>query len=154
MADEKKEIFEGKIEELETMINRKKELWNNTIKDLSNRLRNKAPNELVDLQADVISQKQILIDEVSEYAVKLAKDISKKRMMYKTHFENYKMEYQIKTNVGELGKLIESELALHERKLNVYETYIDYLKDTGKNLEQINYGIKNKIELINLFGID
>ena len=101
-----------------------------------------------------VEYKQMIIDESVEYAVKLAKDVSKKKKLYKKHFELYKTEYNIKTNVGELGRLIESELALHERKLNIYESYIEFLKDTGKNLEQINYGIKNKIELINLFGID
>lgn len=146
--------FDEILNKMENLIAEKVKVWNNTVNVLSNRLKNKEPKELIDLQADVISHKQMIIDESVEYAVKLAKDVSKKKKLYKKHFELYKTEYNIKTNVGELGRLIESELALHERKLNIYESYIEFLKDTGKNLEQINYGIKNKIELINLFGID
>jgi len=154
MTDESKEKFEAALDAIELNLNKKKELWNNTIHELAGRLKNKNPQELTDLQADTISHKQRLIDEMSEYAVKLAKDISSKKQLYKKHFEGYKTDYQIKTGVGELTKLIESDLAMHERKLNIYEAYILYLKDTGSNLEQINYGIKNKISLINYFGID
>lgn len=154
MTEDKSQKFDDVLDKLEKMLEEKRKYWNSTIAMHSDRLRNKDANELIDLQASVISQKQILVDETAEYAVKLAKDVSKKKMLYKQQFEIYKKEYPIKTNVGELSKLIDSELAMHERKLNIYETYIEFMKDTGKNLEQINYGIKNKIELINIFGID
>lgn len=154
MAEDIKNVFDKMLDELESKLDEKKKLWSQTLINLSGRLKNKEPRELVELQAEVISQKQNLIDEMAEYAVKLAKDVSKKKVLYKQHFENYKQTYSIKTNVGELGKLIEAELAMHERKLNIYEIYIEFLKDTGKNFEQLNYGIKNKIELVNIFGID
>jgi D-Tyr-tRNAtyr deacylase len=153
MADDVKDKFESLLDDLENSFERKKEIWNNTVKGLANRLRNKDPRELVDLQADTISQKQILVDEINDYLVKLAKDTSKKKALYKSKIELYKV-HPIKLNTGEMGKMIESDLCLHERKLNIYESYIDYLRETGKNLEQINYGIKNKIELVNQFGID
>jgi exonuclease VII large subunit len=153
MADDAKEKFESILDDLENSFERKKEIWNNTIKELANRLRNKNPKELVDLQADTISQKQMVVDETTDYLVKLAKDTSKKKSLYKSKIEIYKV-HPIKLTTGEMGKMIESDLSLYERKLNIYEAYIEYLRETGKNLEQINYGIKNKIELINQFGID
>lgn len=148
-----KKEFEEILDKLEENIKKKREMWNNTLTELSNQLKNKEPRELVELQASTISYKQQILDEISEYAVKLAKDVSKKKSLYKQHLEVYK-NYPIKLNAGETGKMVESELAIHERKLNIYEIYIEFLKDTGSNLDSLNYGIKNKIELINIFGVD
>lgn len=148
-----REDFEAILDSLEINIEQKRKMWNNTVTELTDRLKNKDPRELVELQASTISHKQMILDELSEYAVKLAKDLSKKKLLYKKHLEVYK-NYPIKLNAGETGKMVESELAIHERKLNIYEIYIDFLKNTGSNLDSLNFGIKNKIELVNIFGID
>lgn len=158
MSDEDKKLkekaFENAIDEIEKALDEKISLWNGTIHSLSNKLNNCDPKKLIDIQAEIISQKQNITDEVRIYVVKVAKDLSKKKALFKPHYEFYKNKYPIKQSTGETAKLIESDLYLHERKLDVYAAYIEFLKESLKNLESLNFGVKNRIELINQYGVE
>ncbi len=48
--------------------------------------------------------------------------------------------------------LIEAHLSENERSVKMIETYIEFMRDTAKNLESLSFAIKNKIELMNYLG--
>ena len=50
--------------------------------------------------------------------------------------------------------MIESDLSYYDQRKDIYDNHIDFLKESLKNIDQINYGIKNKISLYELTGLD
>lgn len=128
------------------------DVYSKTIRDLSYRLKCSA-DETIELQAEVISQRQLLVDEMSMTSYSINKILPKHKQLKKKRFEYYTLEYQIKKMTGpEKIKLIEADLAYHDQLIELYSNHIEYLKESIKNLDNINYAIKNKIELYNLMG--
>ena len=64
----------------------------------------------------------------------------------------YATGFGVKTNMGEKAILIDAHLAENDRSLELIESYIEFLRDTVKNLESFSYSIKNMIELMNYLG--
>jgi hypothetical protein len=58
----------------------------------------------------------------------------------------------VKTNTGEKVILIEGHISENERTIELIDSYIDFLRDTSKNLESFGFSIKNRIELMNYLG--
>ena len=54
---------------------------------------------------------------------------------------------------GDKMKLIESDVADIQYKIDILDNHIDYLKGCGENLKQMGYSVKNRIELLNILGI-
>lgn len=146
--------FLTSIQDLEDKLEGKAKFWSDEIQKILKRLKSEDARKMINLQAESLSLKQKIQDEIREYSIKLSKDVSKKKELIKQRFEFYNLKYTIKTNSTEKTKLIEADLNLHERKLDVYETYINHLKEISYNLESVNYGIKNKLELLKELGID
>lgn len=145
--------LEKSNKELLTELNKREDYWNNTIKSLTKRLNCQA-KDVVQLQSDTLSQKQRLEDEIKyiTYEVLQFKPIIKRYRKTKTEF--YLTKYPIKTQGKDKLYLIESDLAIYDQRLEIYDTHIDFLKGSSDILEQIGYGIKNKITLYQLTDLD
>jgi len=139
--------------ELQTQLSSKEDYWNKTIKELSVRLKCSV-NEVVDLQADVLSQKQILSDEIKYITYELYQFLPILKSLRKKKLEFYLTKYPIKVQGPDRLKLIESDISMYDLRKDMYDIHIDFLKDSLKNMEQINYGIKNKITLYELIGLE
>jgi hypothetical protein len=128
-----------------------KKQWKYVIKDLSVRL----PGDLkdvVEIQAEAISQRQNVVDEVNIYANNIHKLSQKMKVLTKERFEYYATSYQVKTSGTEKLRLIESDLSEYQLFINELDEHVTFLRDTSKNLDNVNYAIKNKIELANILG--
>lgn len=149
MKDE--EIIESN-KKVEESLKVMEEKWDKTIEDLSKRLSCEA-KELVELQSEVISRRQILTDEIAQMSYNIYKLLPKIKRIRKERFEFYSLEYQIRKISGpERAKLIDADLSFHDHLINIYEAHIEFLRETCKNVDNINYAIKNKIELYNIMG--
>lgn len=145
--------FEKSNKELLGELNKRESYWNNTIKGLTKRLICSA-KDVVQLQSDMLSEKQRLSDEVKymSYELHQFKPLLKKYRKSKTEF--YLTKYPIKIQGKDKLYLIEHDLALYEQRLDIYDTHIDFLRDCVGNMEQIGYAIKNKITLYQLTDME
>ncbi len=134
-------------------LKKKEDYWNNTIKDLSCRLTCSA-KETVDLSAEVLSQKQILIEDIKVITYELYNFMPIIKKYKKDKIEFYLTKYPVKTQSQDKIKLLESDLAFLDQRKDIYDNHINFLRDSLKNMEQINYSIKNKITLYELTGLD
>jgi threonine synthase len=140
-------------EKLEDFFNNKRKGWNDTImpifsiisKDISNPSNSKS---LLEAQSDVLQHRQKIIEEIGIFLNKRSREASKVKRLKQDKFIFYATGFGIKTNLSEKGILIDGHLAENERSMNLIESYIDFLRDTLKNLESFGYSIKNMIELI------
>ena len=142
-TDSRKEISKKMIES--------KKVWKATIKNLTEKLKGDV-RFATDIQAEAISQRQNAIDEVNTYAVKILKLVQKMKVLTKQKFEFYATSYQVKTSGTEKLRLIEADLSEYQLFIDELDEYVNFLRDTSKNLEAINYSVKGKIELASILG--
>ena len=74
------------------------------------------------------------------------------KVLTKQKFEFYATSYQVKTSGTEKLRLIESDLSEYQLFIDELDEYVNFLRDTSKNLEAINYSVKGKIELASILG--
>lgn len=126
--------------------------WIAVINNLTNRLKDDDLKDIIDIQAEAISHRQSVISEIRIYSVKIYKLVQKIKILTKARFEFYATSYQVKTSGTEKVKLIEADLSEYQSFISELDEYVNFLRDTSKNLESINYSVKSKIELANILG--
>lgn len=127
--------------------------WIAIVADLSRRIKEDDIKKIIDIQAEAISHRQVVIDEVRVYSVKIHKLVQKIKVLTKQRFEFYATSYQVKTTGTEKLKLIEADLSEYQSFINELDEHVNFLRDTSKNLESINYSVKARIELANILGV-
>lgn len=151
--DNKLDKFKQNTILLEQQLNIEQEKWDDIVSDLSVKLKGDI-KLLHEVDADATNYKQLITSEMRKYSFMLIKDNKILKNLVKTRFEWYSTKYQINIkSSGDKMKLIESDVADVQYKIDVIENHIDYLRGCGENLKQIGYSIKNRIELLNILGI-
>lgn len=126
--------------------------WKSIVINLTRRTREDHLKDVIDIQAEAISYRQEVIEKLRTYSIRIHKLVQKLKLLHKAKFEFYSTSYQIKTNGTEKLRLIEADLSEHQLLINELDEHVNFLRDTAKNLESINYSIKGKIELYNIIG--
>lgn len=144
-------------EKLEIFFNDKRKTWNDLItplfKVLSIDLSNPSNSKIIlDAQAEALTHRQQINEEINVFLSKRSKETTKLKKLRQDKFIFYATGFGIKTNLGEKGILIDGHLAENDRTMELIESYIEFLRDTVKNIESFGYSIKNMIELMNYLG--
>lgn len=127
--------------------------WRAVVDGLTRRIREDNLQIVCNIQAEAISHRQSVVEEVRTYSVKIHKLVQKMKVLTKARFEFYATSYQVKTSGTEKIKLIESDLSEYQSFINELDEHVNFLRDTSKNLESINYSVKGRIELANILGV-
>jgi organic radical activating enzyme len=151
--DEDVKKFEDSLVKLNDDCDKKNKHWNLKIQQLSARFKTKDGNEIVDFMADVLNEKQMILEDIRQVADKLSKCLKRKRELGEQISQIYSNTNQLKMTDSRLNKMVEAELSVHIRQINIYEIHIEHLRETAKNIEQINYHIKNRIDLMGILKI-
>lgn len=144
-------------DKLEEFFNDKRSEWNKTVEplfkvlslDLSNPSNSK---DLLDAQALALTHRQQIYEQINFFLNKRSRETTKIKKLRQDKFVFYATGFGIKTNLGEKGILIDGHIAENDRCMELIESYIEFLRDTVKNLESFSYSIKNMIELMNYLG--
>lgn len=149
MPEQQEESFDKLVKRLEES----ETYWNKNIDTLSSKL-NCSVKDVVPLQAEVISLRQMLSDQIKSMSYEVFKLISKMRVTKKQLFEFYSTTYPISTNSSEKAKLIEWDLNKQDHQKMILDNHIEFLRDTLKNMDNMNYAVKNKITLYQLTDLE
>lgn len=144
-------------EKLEEFFNDKRVEWNKTVEplfkvlslDMSNPSNSK---QLLDAQALALTHRQQINEQINFFLNKRSREATKIKKLRQDKFVFYATGFGIKTNLGEKGILIDGHIAENDRCMELIESYIEFLRDTVRNLESFSYSIKNMIELMNYLG--
>lgn len=144
-------------ERLEDFFENKRKEWNDSInplfKVLSLDLDNPSDSrKLLDAQSLALSYRQNINDQISLFLTKRSRELTKIKKLKQDKFIFYATGFGIKTNLGEKNLLIDAHLSENDRTMQLIESYIEFLRDSVKNLESFGYSIKNMIELMNYLG--
>ena len=144
-------------DKLEEFFNGKRGEWNKIVEplfkvlttDLSNPSNSK---HILEAQSLALTHRQQINEQINFFLNKRSKETTKIKKLRQDKFVFYATGFGIKTNLGEKGILIDGHLAENDRSLELKESYIEFLRDTVRNLESLSYSIKNMIELLNYLG--
>ena len=142
---------------LEEFFNDKRAEWNKTVEplfkvltvDLSNPSNSK---QILEAQSLALTYRQQINEQINFFLNKRSKETTKIKKLRQDKFIFYATGFGIKTNLGEKGILIDGHIAENDRSLELIESYIEFLRDTVRNLESLGFSIKNMIELMNYLG--
>ena len=148
MSDTQENEYRKKISK-EIIDSRKQ--WKAIVTNLSLRLKGDF-KDVIDIQAEAISHRQSVVEEVNIYTVRISKLMKKMKILNKERFEFYATSYQVKTNGTEKLALINADLSDYQTFIDELDEHVNFLRETSKNLADVNYGVKNKIELANILG--
>jgi len=145
---------EDGIEKLLSKLKEREDYWNKTIDVIKGKLMCSV-KDVIPVQAEAISLRQILTEQIKSMSYEIYKLIPKMHTCRKQIFEYYagaKAPYI--TNASERNKLVEWDMALHDQRKNVLDEHINFLRETMRNVDNINYSIKNKITILQLTDME
>lgn len=138
---------------LEEFFKNKREEWNKNTQPLFDVLKieinSTNSKKIMDSQSTCLTYRQLLNEQISVFLDKRSKQDVKIKRLKQDKFIWYATSFGVKTNMGEKTVLIEAHVAEENRNINLIENYIEYMRQTSKNLESLQYTIKNIIELMN-----
>lgn len=154
MANDKMEQFEEDVKKLENLLGQQEKKWNELLGVYTNGLKGDIMRLHI-IDADVTNSRQLVSTEIRKYALMIHKTKKTMKPLIKKQFEHYSTNYQIVVkSSGDKMKLIESDVRSIQYKIDVLDVHIAFLRDTNDNLKQMGYSIKNRIELLNILGLD
>lgn len=141
---------------LEEFFNNKRAEWSKLIEPLFEILKleinTQTSKQIMETQSLCLSYRQLITEQISTFLDRRSKQDVKLKRIKQDKFIWYATSFGVKTNMGEKSLLIEAHVAEEQRNIELIENYIEYLRQTNKNLESLQFTIKNIIDLFNYLG--
>lgn len=145
MSEQKANLDSSVKKDFESEFIRERQEWTEKIKLLAVRLKN--IKELADVQVDLFSYRQILLEYNSSLLQVMAKLNSKLRKDKGDRLRYYSENYQVKYGSNEKTPLIDGDLTELKERIEIVDTQIGFLNETIKTLDFMLYGVKDRIRL-------
>lgn len=158
MADsqevDKSKLYDQETQTIEANLLKEVNYWNNIIKNISFTLKGDV-KKLVEIQADIISFQQVVIEEIRKYSLIMYKNMPTIKQAKKKRFEFYSTKYQIKVSSStDKRGLIEADIAKFQYRIDLLDNHINFLRDTSSNFTTMNFAVKNRIQLMDILGLN
>lgn len=150
---EEKVNYDEILEKIEKDLTERQKRWSDIIEKLTSKITCELKKS-IELSAEATSQRQLILDERTNWYYKMYKELPKLKQLRKKHFEWYSTKYPIKINGTEKTKLIDADLAYIEAKMEYIQNYINFLTESIKTVDHIIYSVKTKVDLYNATGLD
>jgi hypothetical protein len=141
---------------LEEFFNNKRAEWSKNIDPLFEVLKfeinSQSSKKIMETQSLCLTYRQVINEQISSFLDRRSKQDVKLKRIKQDKFIWYATSFGIKTNMGEKTLLIEAHVSEEQRNVELIENYIEYLRQTNKNLESLQFTIKNIIDLFNYLG--
>lgn len=136
-----------KILELDRKLNEQRTNWSNKIKELAAGL--KSINQLEVIISEVLSTRQILIDNIAYINVKVKEQKATINSRYREAYIRY-YEYDYKLGEKQKERFIENDLRDDNIILSHLENQLDFLRESVKTLDNMGFAIRNRLALKDL----
>ena len=141
---------------LEEFFNSKRAEWSKNIDPLFEVLKfeinSQSSKKIMETQSLCLTYRQVINEQISSFLDRRSKQDVKLKRIKQDKFIWYATSFGIKTNMGEKTLLIEAHVSEEQRNVELIENYIEYLRQTNKNLESLQFTVKNIIDLFNYLG--
>lgn len=139
---------------LDAFFQKNRNGWNKVINEIITKINYTNLNiekfhNIVDAQAMILSNRQRAIEEVNVFLGKLSQSKANLKKYEQDKLMFYSVSFSYKANTSEKKILIDGSLYEVQREIEIISSYIDYLRDSIKTLDNIGYSIKNISDLLN-----
>jgi hypothetical protein len=138
---------------MEILLENERNFYNNEIRPLFETLNNNDLKIFSQLQGNSLSLAETLTMKISDHLSKLSKLKVSLKKYEADRFEFYSTGFGIKVADTKKSIFIDRDLAESQRKVEMVEIHIDFLRELRKKCYDIGYAIKNRIELLNLMRL-
>ncbi|NBU97594.1 MAG: hypothetical protein EBS19_05140 [Spirochaetia bacterium] len=122
-----------------------REEWTEKIRILSVRMKN--IKELAEVQVELYSSRQMLLELYSKLGQVMVKLNSKYRKDKAERLKYYSESVQIKYGANEKTPLIEGDLSELKERMDLVDSQISFFSETMKTVDFMLYGVKDRIKL-------
>jgi hypothetical protein len=143
-------------DKLEDFFKSKRQEWKDLIEPLflvlKIELNSQTSKQIMDVQSTCLTYRQVLTEQISHFLDKRSRQDVKLKKVRQDKFIWYATSFGVKTNMGEKTLLIDAHVSEEQRNIELIENYIEFLRQSNKNLESLQFTIKNIIDLFNYLG--
>ncbi len=119
--------------------------WTEKIRTLSVKMRN--IRELSEVQVDLYSNRQVLIEYSAKLGQVMTKLNAKHRKDRSERLKYYSENSQVKYGANEKTPLIDGDLSDLKERIDIVENQVSFINETIKTVDHLLYGIKARIAL-------
>jgi len=119
--------------------------WTTKIKDIAKRFKN--VEDLVDVQVDLYSQRQVAVDYMQELTVLQSR-------LKKTHLTEWKKAYEKLTlnedyryNEKEKNRMADEMTSVSKLKIEILQNHIDFFRESVRTIDNMIFGVKHRLEI-------
>ena len=131
--------------EMESQFGGERSEWTERIRELSIRMKN--IREMAEVQVELYSSRQMLLELSSKLGQVMVKLNSKYRKDKADRLRYYSESVQIKYGANEKTPLIEGDLSELKERMDMVDGQISFFNETMKTIDHCLYGIKSRIAL-------
>lgn len=122
-----------------------REEWTEKIRTLSVRMKN--IRELAEVQIELYSSRQMLLELSSKLGQVMVKLNSKYRKDKAERLKYYSESVQVKYGSNEKTPLIDGDLSELKERMDMVDSQISFFNETMKTVDFMLYGVKDRIKL-------
>ena len=134
-------------EQYEELLKNQRTEWLKKVEPLFETMKD-GIEELYEMQATALSYRHILGDEVNFYTTKLSKTIAEQKRIKKDKLINYILKFQVKLNTTEKNICIDADTSEMERYVELVQMHVEFLRESVKTIDNLQFAVKNKISLL------
>ena len=143
-------------DKLEDFFKNKRQEWKELIEPLFQvlkiELNSQTSKQIMEVQSTCLTYRQLLTEQISHFLDKRSRQDVKLKKIRQDKFIWYATSFGVKTNMGEKTLLIDAHVAEEQRNIELIENYIEFLRQSNKYLESLQFTINNIIDLFNYLG--
>jgi hypothetical protein len=157
----------GYIKQLEETIDNRREHWNAMLKEIYPMVSTDNPEDMTEMQSLALSYRQMLTEEIASF-LKQARGVESQIKRLKRDKYIYYATGQLpkgqtkpagyrdsplvglRMTKGETDMVLSGDFSEYEMVTSLYGDMVNFLRESVKTIDHSMYGIKNRIELLNL----
>ncbi len=143
-----------KVDEIIKKLQQSEKVWSNKVRQLTTTAKEIKLLDIANINADAISNRQIVVDEISIYGAKIWREKQHLKKLEKSRFEFYVTSYQIKTSGPEKLRLINSDLSDRQYIVDLYDEHVMHLREVARHFDNINFMVKNLLLAVTIIGYE
>lgn len=132
-------------EKLATVFENSRHFWLEKISELSKDFKN--INKLTDLQCDLFSNRQILLEQKHKLYDRVSKLNAALNSQKKEKHLHYTNHYEIRLSPRDKDAFIDTDLSEDIKIISLIDNHISYLDNSLKTLDNMIYGIKYRVTM-------
>lgn len=119
--------------------------WTEKIRGIASRFR--SIDNMIDVQVDLYSERQVATDYIHELTVLFSKLKKLYLAEWKKAYDALSLNEDLRYNEREKNKFADEKAAASKLKMEILQNHIDYFRETVKTIDNMIFGVKHRLEI-------